>query len=332
MPTEGLRSNRSVAVLIYDRLATFEFGVAVEIFGLPRPEMGQDWYRMLTCAAEPGPLRAGGGLWVTAATGLEGLEDAGTIILPGWKGIEIPPPPELLAALRAAAARGARIVSICSGAFVLAAAGLLDGRKATTHWRYVEAFRSAFPQVTLVPEVLYVDEGQILTSAGSASGIDLLLHIVRSDFGAEAANMVARRLVVPSHRDGGQAQFVERPVPREPNGRLAPLLDHMRRRLDSPMPIRELAERAAMSERTFLRRFKEMTGTTPAAWLIEERTATAQRLLERSNASIETIASTAGFGTAATMRRQFRKTVGIGPSEFRRRFFNGSNGPRPHPR
>jgi AraC family transcriptional activator FtrA len=320
MPTEPKAPNRLVAVLVYDRLATFEFGVAAEIFGLPRPEMGEDWYRMVTCAVEPGPLRAGGGLHITAQTGLEGLEAAGTVIVPGWTGIDVPVPQRLSAALRAASARGARIVSICSGAFVLAAAGLLDGRRATTHWRYVDQFRAAFPNVELDPNVLYVDEGRTLTSAGSAAGIDLMLHIVRSDFGAEAANSVARRLVVPAHRDGGQAQFIPKPVPKVANGRLAPLLDELRNRLDRPLSVVEMASNAAMSERTFLRRFRELTGLTPGRWLLEERLARAKHLLEGSGASIESVADAAGFGSAATLRLHFRERIGIGPNEYRRRF------------
>jgi AraC family transcriptional activator FtrA len=205
--------------------------------------------------------------------------------------------------------------------------GLLDGKRATTHWEYIDEFKTAYPRLQLVPEILYVDEGQILTAAGSAAGIDLLLHIVRSDFGSEAANRVARRLVVPAHRDGGQAQFIERPVARRPNGRLAPLLDQMRSRLDRPQSNRELAREAAMSERTFLRRFREITGTTPARWLHEQRIAVAQQLLEESDAPMEEIAAVTGYGTGATMRVQFRKRVGIAPSEYRRRFARGSARP-----
>lgn len=328
--TPDQKPNRLVAVLVYDGLATFEYGIAAEIFGLPRPEMGEDWYRMVTCAIEEGPLRAAGGIFISANATLDALDEAGTIVVPGWKTHKAPPE-ALVLALQRASARGARIVSICSGAFALAGAGLLDGRSATTHWRYADAFKSAFPNVTLVPEVLYVDEGNVLTSAGSAAGIDLLLHIVRRDFGADAANSVARRLVMPAHRDGGQAQFIERPVPKRPNGRLTFLLDSMRARLNQTMTVSDLAAQAAMSERTFLRRFKEMTGLTPAAWLLEERLTAAKQMLEGPALPVEEIAVTAGFGSAATMRMHFRKSVGIGPTEYRRRFGTGRALPHRQP-
>lgn len=318
--------DRSVAVVIYDGLCTFEYGIAVEVFGLDRPEMGPDWYSLTTCAIEPGPLRALGGVSVSADAGLEALDTAGTIVIPGWRGVAAAPPEPLLEALRRASTRGARIVSICSGAFVLAAAGLLEGRAATTHWRYADAFRSAFPDIRLSPEVLYVDEGAVLTSAGSAAGIDLLLHVVRLDFGAQAANSVARRLVAAAHRDGGQAQFIERPVPPRANGRLAPLLDEMRARIIEPMSLAALAQRAAMSRRTFLRQFKALTGTTPAAWILEERLAAARQLLEAGDPRIDTVALATGFGSAATFRARFRRRFGTGPGEYRRRFMAAGPG------
>lgn len=309
-----------VAVLVYDGLCTFEFGIVADVFGYARPEMGPRWYRLVSCAVEPGPLRAVGGVLVHAEAGLEALADAETIIVPGWRRAGKLPPSELIEALREAAGRGARMISICSGAFLLAAAGLLEGRRVTTHWKYAADFRERYPDLELVPEVLYVDEGSVLTSAGSAAGIDLLLHVVRGDFGPEAANRIARGLVVPAHREGGQAQFVERPVPRRPNGRLAPLLDWMRARLDEDMSNAMLARQAAMSERTFLRRFREMTGTTPAEWLQDERVAAARQALESTNAHVEQIAAALGFGTSATLRTQFRRRLGVGPSEYRRRF------------
>ncbi len=224
--------NRLVVTLAYDGLCTFEFGIAIEVFGLHRPEMGPDWYRFAVCAVDQGPLRAVGGFRVVADGGLELLEEAGTIIIPGWRGAREPVPPALIDSLRRAHDRGVRLMSICSGVFVLAAAGLLSGRRATTHWHYVEPFSAAYPDVKVEPDVLYVDEGNILTSAGSAAGIDLCLHVVRHDFGAEIANRLARRLVVPPHREGGQAQFIERPVPNAREGvRFGPLLDRMRARL-----------------------------------------------------------------------------------------------------
>lgn len=323
MPNNVSSPNRRVAALVYDGLATFEFGIVAEIFGLDRPEMGRDWYELITCGVDAGPIRIAGGLTSQAGHGLDVLPTAGTIILPGWKGIDVAPPEPLLEALRQAATSGTRIISLCSGAFVLAAAGLLDGRVATTHWRYVDAFKAAFPKVRINPDVLYVDEGQILTSAGSAAGIDLLLHVVRKDFGPEAANSVARRMVVPSHRDGGQAQFIERPVPPRPDGKLASLLDQMRNQLDRPMPIAFLAREAAMGERTFLRRFQEMTGVTPANWLLAERLDRAKQLLEIGSASIENVALAAGFGSAATLRMHFRAELGLSPSDYRLRFSHG---------
>ena len=226
--------------------------------------MGEGWYRHATAAVEPGPLRAAGGLMVTADNGLDLLEETDLIVVPGWRGIDAPVPPALILALRAAQARGARIMSLCSGIAVLAAAGLLDGRRATTHWRYVDAVAARYPQIELDPDVLYIDEGKVLTAAGSAAGMDLCLHVVRKDFGAQAANSVARRLVVPPHREGGQAQFIERPILQDREGaRLAPLIDWLRSRLDEDIGLKQMAERAGMSERTFQRRFKELTGNAP---------------------------------------------------------------------
>jgi AraC family transcriptional activator FtrA len=310
-----------VAVLAYDGLCTFEFGVAVEVFGLARPEMGPDWYRFAVSALEPGPLRAAGGVRILADGGLEVLAEAGTIVVPGWRGVREPVPAALAEALRAAHDRGARLVSICSGTFVLGAAGLLEGRRATTHWRYVEALRAAYPGVRVEPDVLYVDEGQVLTSAGSAAGIDVCLHLVRRDFGPEAANRLARRLVVPPHREGGQAQFVERPVPPAREGaRLGPLLDRMRARLAEAQPVATLAREAGMSPRTFLRRFRAATGTTPGEWLLAERLARARELLEAGEHTVDDLAAACGFGAAAGLRHHFRERLGTSPAAYRRRF------------
>ncbi|WP_245299246.1 transcriptional regulator FtrA, partial [Sinorhizobium sp. GL28] len=269
-----------VVALAYDGLCTFEFGVAVEMFGLPRPEMGEDWYRFAVASVDPGELRATGGVRFVADGGIELLAEAGTIIVPGWRGADQPVPEAVCQALRDAHDRGARVLSICSGVFVLAAAGLLSGRRATTHWRYTDKLGAFYPDIEVVPDVLYVDSGQVLTSAGSAAGIDLCLHLIRRDFGSEAANRVARRLVVPPHRDGGQAQFIERAVPDvHESARLGPLLDRMRERLGEDFSIAVLAKAAGMSERTFLRRFEAATGTTPARWLLTERLSRARQLL-----------------------------------------------------
>jgi AraC family transcriptional regulator, transcriptional activator FtrA len=320
--------NRLVVALAYDGLCTFEFGVAVEIFGLERPEMGEAWYRFRVAAIEPGPLRAAGGIRIESDGGLRLLERAGTIIVPGWRGADKPVPSQLVAALRRAHARGARLVSFCSGVFVLAATGLLDGRRATTHWRYAERLARAYPNIAVVPDVLYIDEGNLLTAAGSAAGIDLSLHLIRRDWGASAANSVARRLVVQPHRDGGQAQFIEAPVPEAREaGRLGPLLARMQAGPATQTTIATLARSAGMSRRTFLRRFKASTGTTPGAWLSAARVARARDLLKASGAGIEEVAAAAGFGSAATLRHHFRKQMKVSPAAYRRQF--GGIGLRP---
>ncbi|TCR91907.1 AraC family transcriptional regulator with amidase-like domain [Rhizobium sp. BK376] len=311
-----------MVVLAYDGLCTFEFGIAYEVFGLSRPEMGEGWYRFSVAGVESGPLRAGGGLTVGVDRGIELLEEADLIVVPGWRAIDAPVPERLVAALRAAHARGARVMSLCSGVAVLAASGLLGGRRATTHWRYVASIAARYPEITLDADVLYMDEGSIMTAAGSAAGIDLCLHVVRRDFGADAANSVARRLVVPPHREGGQAQFIAAPVPEEREGiRLGPLIESMRERLSEDQPIRILADRAGMSVRTFQRRFEAATGDSVGEWLMKERLRRARDLLERELAvSLDDIAAASGFGTLATMRHHFRRRLGTSPSAYRRSF------------
>ena len=314
------QKQRNVVVLAYDGLGTFEFAIAVEIFGLPRPEVGRNWYKFEVCSLDSGPLRSTGGVYLNVETGLSKLLNAGTIIIPGWKGTDVAPPHRLITNLRKAYASGSRLVSICSGVFVLAATGLLDGRRATTHWRYVEALRARYPQIHVEPDVLYVDEGRILSSAGSAAGIDLCLHIVRRDFGAEIANRVARRLVVSPHRDGGQAQFVPEPIRPKPNGGLAPVLNWMESNLDQELSVPQLARRAAMSPRTFARQFRRQTGTTPHQWLTHLRLLTAQRRLENTDDSMDEIAESVGWRTAVTLRQHFRGELGTSPTAYRRRF------------
>ncbi|MEM9314905.1 MAG: transcriptional regulator FtrA [Pseudomonadota bacterium] len=308
-----------VCVLAYNGLCTFEFGVGVELFGLPRPEF-QRWYRFRTVAAEAGPLRGLGGVSILADKALDGLDAADLVLIPGWRGCDADAPEELIAALRAAHAKGARLASICSGAFVLGAAGLLDHRRATTHWRYAERLAAKHPTADVLPDVLYVDDGDVLTSAGSAAGIDLCLHIVRKDFGAEYANAVARRLVLPTHRDGGQRQFVQAPVPRVRGGRIGPLLDRIREQLDEPWPIKRMAADTGMSTRTFARRFSEATGRTPLAWLTATRVSRAAALLESSNSPLADIAMSSGFGSLETFRREFRSARGVSPSRHRAQF------------
>jgi AraC family transcriptional regulator, transcriptional activator FtrA len=316
--------NPLVIALVYDGLCAFEFSCAAEVFGLARPELGPDWYRFETCS-KGRSVRSQYGMRMTAANGLERLQSAGTIVIPGWEGIDVPVPPAILNALRKAHARGARLLSICSGAFVLAATGLLDGRRATTHWRYAEALQRRYPTVSVDANVLYVDEGSVLTSAGSAAGLDLCLHLVRRDYGSAIANQVARRLVIPPHRDGGQAQFLERPVEgRERSARqpksLSVLMDKIRKRPGESWRISELARLSAMSERTFMRRFRAATGLSPADWVTRTRVDVARELLEGTDLSIDHIAERCGLGTPTTLRHHFRKKVGVSPAQYRKGF------------
>jgi AraC family transcriptional activator FtrA len=264
-------------------------------------------------------VRANGHVSITPEAGLEALADAGTIIIPGWRTDE-QPPPHLLKTLIRAHARGARLVSICSGAFVLAATGLLNGRRATTHWMYAAKLAEKHPSIRVEPDVLYVDEGDILTSAGSAAGIDLCLHIVRRDFGSRIANGVARRLVVYPHREGSQAQFIERAVENEENPWFSKLLEWAQRHLAEELPVERLAAKAGMSERTLARRFTEATGTSPANWITGLRVARAKELLETTSRTIEEIATDCGFGSAPTLRHHFRERVKISPVPYRLRF------------
>jgi AraC family transcriptional regulator, transcriptional activator FtrA len=320
MPTPRRPRNRLVAALLHEPVATFELGIVTEIFGLSRPEMGTDWYRLVTVAAGRGPLRATGGLRVLPEAGLEALARAGTIVIPGWRTDGAPPARAVREALMQAHGRGARLVSICSGAFLLAACGLLGGRRATTHWLYADRLRALHPEVEIDPDVLYVDEEPILTSAGSAAGVDLLLHIVRKDFGARAANDIARRMVMAPHREGGQAQFIDRPVPRRAGDGLGSLLEAIRRRPAERWTIARMARRAAMSQRTFIRRFNESTGMGPGEWVIATRLEAARFLLESTATGLEEISRSAGFGNPAALRHHFRRHVGLTPTGYRASF------------
>ena len=308
-------------VLAYDGLCTFEFGVAVEIFGLPRPEMGDDWYQFAVASVDDGELRATGGIRILADGDLGLLETADLVVVPGWRGLDEPVPDALCQALRAAYARGCQLLSICSGVFVLAASGLLDGRKATTHWRYTQALKTRYPAITVVDDVLYQDEGDILTSAGSAAGIDLCLHVVRRNYGMEAANRVARRLVIPPHRDGSQTQQLSRPVAQlRESQRLGQLFDCLYQHLAVSHTVESLALRVGMSQRTFLRRFQDATGTTPARWLLTARLQRAKDYLENSRLSIDNIAEQTGFGQSATLRHHFRQQFALSPAQYRKQF------------
>lgn len=308
-----------VCAIAYDGLCTFEFGIAVELFALPRPEFDQ-WYQFRVIQAEPGPMRALGGVTLAADDDLDVLQQASLIIVPGWRGADAPVPDALCDALRAAYERGANIASICSGVFVLAAAGLLDGKTATTHWRYTDQLAQRYPDTKVDPDVLFVENDRIFTSAGSAAGLDLGLHIIRRDYGAQVAATVARRLVLPAQRDGGQRQFVPRPEPKARIGSgLASLQDQIRSTLDEPWPVERMARTAATSGRTLARRFAEETGVTPLNWLTGERVARAAELLECGDVPLGDVWVTCGFGSAETFRREFRKTMGVPPIRYRER-------------
>lgn len=309
---------RTVAILAYDGVNGFELGMAVEVFGLE--EMGEEWYRVLVCADRPTqPVGAGAGFRIVADAGLDRVSEAGTIVVPGWRDVDVTPPAAILDTLVRAHARGARIASICSGVFVLAAAGLLAGRRVAVHWAQAQALASRYPHLQVDPAVLYVDEGSVLTSAGRSAGLDLCVHIVRRDFGPAVANIVARRLVIPAHREGGQAQFIARPV-REEGDPLAALLAWAREHLSETLSIAELAEQAGMSRRTFIRRFEEATGMAPGEWVVQERVAHARSLLETSAMPIEHIATAAGFGSADALRHHFRQRLGTSPARYRASF------------
>lgn len=309
--------NLTVCTLVYDGLCSFEYGICAEVFGLERPEM-ERWYDYSVCALDRKPMRTLGGLALSAPSNLNRIRNAGTVLIPGWRGSS-EPPQKLLDALVDAYNNGARLLSICSGVFVLAATGLLAGKQATTHWRYCEILQEKFPDINVQPDVLYVDEGQILTSAGSAAGLDLCLHLVRRDWGSKIANSVARRLVLPAHREGGQVQYIERPV-EDGNSALASVMDWARGHLDEPLDIDRLADRAGMSIRTLSRRFQSITGLSPGAWVQAERVNYARDLLEQSSQSVEQIAMASGFNSANALRHHFRQRLGTSPNQYRKLF------------
>lgn len=306
--------------VINEGCLTFDLAVPCEVFGWDRSYLGVPWYDFKVVAADPTPIRTVTGFTIDTPYDLDELAQADTVIVPGWSDPDVKPSPELVTALRNSYERGARLVSICIGAFVLAEAGLLAGRPATTHWAFVDQFRARYPTVRLDPNVLYVDDGQILTSAGTAAGMDLCLHLVRLDHGAEVANGVARRVVMPPHRDGGQAQYIDMPVAPRAGSDLQPTLDWARGHLDQPLSVEQLAAHAAMSPRTFARRFKAHTGTTPHEWLLDQRIDVARRMLESSDQTIDWIASRAGFGSAAALRHHFQRRLHTSPNRYRRTF------------
>ncbi|OIJ68103.1 helix-turn-helix domain-containing protein [Streptomyces mangrovisoli] len=307
----------TVALAVTDGMLHFELSLAHEVFGSPPDGTPVTWYDLAVCG--PGPVRVGR-FRLEPDRGLDGLARADTVIVPGWADIDVDPPAELVEAVRAAHAAGARVASLCTGAFVLAAAGLLDGQRATTHWAHTDVLAARHPRVSVDPDVLYVDNGRVLTSAGKAAAMDLCLHLVRLDHGSAVANAVARRLVVPPHRDGGQAQFVVTPVPAPDRHPLADLFPWVLERLDRPLTVEDLARRAGMSSRHLTRHFHAVTGTTPLQWLLTQRIRHAQELLESSDDGIDTVAAATGMGTAATLRRHFHRAVGVPPDAYRRTF------------
>jgi AraC family transcriptional regulator, transcriptional activator FtrA len=311
---------KTVAVVLFDDVALFEFGVLAEVFGIDRSDDGVPTLDFRVCALEAGkPLSAGNGTQVMAPHGLDGLLGADLVAIPATR-IRQDYPPDVLEALRQAAARGATILSVCSGAFVLGAAGLLDGRRCTTHWRYAQELAQLYPDAKIDPDVLFVDDGDLITSAGTAAGIDACLHLVRRELGSAVATSIARRMVVPPQRDGGQRQFVELPVPGCSSENLSPVLTWMLENITAEHPVSSLARRAAMSERTFARRFLAETGTTPHKWLSMQRVLHARHLLEETNLRIDSVATRSGFGTAALLRHHFRRVVGVTPQDYRRTF------------
>ncbi len=318
-----MRAN-TIAVLAFDGIGPLHLAVPCSVFGEDRRDAGVPRFRVLVCALEKTPLRTSAGFSVETRSGLADLAKAGTIVVPGWHRPYVAPPEALLQALRRAHARGIRLVGLCLGSFVLAAAGLLDGRPATTHWAAMEEFAKRFPRVRVDRNVLYIDDGDILTSAGGTAAIDCCLHLLRKMCGAEIAHRVARRLVVPPHRQGSQAQFAEAPV-RDVlrSDRMSQLLDWVVQHLDDTHSLDTLARRALMSRRTFTRRFREATGTTVGNWLVGQRLAFVQRLLETTDQPIEVVAGEAGFGSAVSLRQHFFNAFHTSPSMYRREFRYG---------
>ncbi len=320
-PPAQTRRPHQVVTLIYDQLCSFEFGIIAEIFGQKRPELGAPLYELRSVSLEGTSLRASGGLQVSPTSPPEALDEADIIIIPGWRDLDDPVPEGYIKAVQDAHARGVRIMTICTGVYVLAAAGLLAGKTATTHWRYACHLSDKYPDIKVDCNALYVQEGNILTSAGSAAGIDACLHLVRSDYGAKIVNSVARRLVMHAHRQGDQAQYIEQPILK--NGqthRLSALMEHVRENLAANHNIESLAAEAGMSVRTFQRRFADQTGLPAMKWVTQERVRQAQILLETTERSVNEISEEVGFGNPEALRYHFRQSLSISPASFRKRF------------
>ncbi|GAA3423303.1 GlxA family transcriptional regulator [Streptosporangium sandarakinum] len=330
----------SVAVVVTEEIEVpswdlYELSIPCTVFGKPQPDLADPWYDLRLCGTgEPSPDGRGGpagsGLTVRTDYGLDGLVGADTVIVPSVPDSCVeegtPLPAELVAALRRAHAAGARIVSLCTGAFALAEAGLLDGRRATAHWMHTAQLAERYPKVRVDDSVLYVDDGDVLTSAGLTAGLDLCLHLVRRDLGAHIANQLARRMVVPAHRPGGQAQFIDLSVPATDDEGLGPVLEWARANLDQPITVEELARRVAMSPRTFYRRLRASTGMTPLQWLLNQRLARARSLLESTDLPITRVGELSGLGTANNLRHHFLKQLGVSPGDYRRAFPRAMSG------
>ncbi|HEX4668831.1 MAG TPA: helix-turn-helix domain-containing protein [Solirubrobacterales bacterium] len=310
--------HRMVALCL-DGLVAFDLTAPAQAFGLAARPGGEPLYEFSTCSVDGAEVCTTSGFGISPQAGLGALRRADTVVVPAYAAVLDPPPEEALAALRAAARRGARVLSVCSGAFALAHAGLLDGRRAATHWAWAGELERRFPAIEVDPDALYVDEEQVMTSAGLSAGIDLSLHVIRKDFGAAAGERVARHMVAAPHREGGQAQFAERPAS-EPGGSLEPTRRWARERLEHPLDVAAMSGHARVSPRTFARRFREETGTTPLQWLLSQRVLEARRLLEDSDLPVETVAWRCGFGTAASLRDHFRRATATTPTAYRRAF------------
>ncbi|WP_425004240.1 helix-turn-helix domain-containing protein [Mycolicibacterium sp. S3B2] len=314
---------RSVSALVLDGLAVFEFGVICEVFGIDRSADGVPNFDFKVCGPEPGtPLRTSVGASLIPDHGLDDLVGADLVAIPAIGSAEYLP--EALDAVRRAAASGSTILTVCSGAFVAGAAGLLDGRPCTTHWMHADQLQAMYPTAKVDRNVLFVDDGDLITSAGTAAGIDACLHLVRREMGSEITNTIARRMVVPPQRDGGQRQYIDQPIPVRCSERFAPHLDWILANLDKPHTVTSLARRAHMSGRTFARRFVEETGRTPMQWVTDQRVLFARRLLEETTLDIDRIADQSGFGNATLLRHHFRRVIGVTPSDYRRRFACGA--------
>ncbi|MFK7822492.1 MAG: helix-turn-helix domain-containing protein [Planctomycetaceae bacterium] len=312
--------HKNVAVAIFDGFPGYEYGIVADLFGLIRPGMEKFWYDFRPCRVERGELRSSHGLTFQPTHGLSDLENAHTVIVPGWRSPDAVPKPAFIRSLQTAWERGARIVSVCSGAFVLGHAGLLNNKRVTAHWMHTDQLQSMFPKARVVKDRLYVHDGRILTSAGSSAGLDLLLSIIRNDFGVDVATTVARRMVAPTHREGGQSQYIEPTVLATDDEDFGPILDWMSSNLTEPFTLEQIADRFAMSLRTFQRRFRNLTGQAPLNWLNQQRVNRARALLETTDLSIDHVADRSGLGSAANLRKHFDRQLGTTPSAYRSAF------------